>query len=42
MEALTTYVEIFQYYIAHNFASALQIGNNPTLLKEVNFLFLTG
>ncbi|MDP4093565.1 MAG: TetR/AcrR family transcriptional regulator, partial [Bacillota bacterium] len=27
-EALTTYIEIFQYYITHNFASALQISNN--------------
>lgn len=41
-EALTTYVEIFQYYITHNFASALQISNNTNLLKEVNFLFFNG
>jgi AcrR family transcriptional regulator len=41
-EALTTYVEIFQYYITHNFASALQISNNTDLLKEVNFLFFNG
>lgn len=41
-EALTTYIEIFQYYITHNFASALQISNDPNLLKEVNFLFFNG
>ncbi|MDP4093370.1 MAG: hypothetical protein Q8920_08415, partial [Bacillota bacterium] len=41
-EALTTYIEIFQYYITHNFASALQISNNAVLLKEVNFLFFNG
>lgn len=41
-EALTTYVKIFQYYITHNFASALQISNNTDLLKEVNFLFFNG
>lgn len=41
-EALTTYVEIFQYYITHNFASTLQISNNTDLLKEVNFLFFNG
>lgn len=41
-EALTTYIEIFQYFITHNFASALQISNNADLLKEVNFLFFNG
>lgn len=41
-EALTTYIEIFQYYITHNFASALQISNNTDLLKEVYFLFFNG
>lgn len=41
-EALTAYIEIFQYYITHNFASALQISNNADLLKEVNFLFFNG
>jgi AcrR family transcriptional regulator len=41
-EALTAYIEIFQYYITHNFASALQISNNANLLKEVNFLFFNG
>jgi AcrR family transcriptional regulator len=41
-EALNSYIEIFQYYITHNFASALQISNNADLLKEVNFLFFNG
>lgn len=41
-KALTTYFEIFQYYITHNFASALQISNSTDLLKEVNFLFFNG
>lgn len=41
-DALTRYIEIFQYYISHNFASALQISNNADLLKEVNFLFFNG
>jgi Transcriptional regulator len=41
-EALARYIEIFQYYITHNFASALQISNNTDLLKEVNFLFFNG
>lgn len=41
-EALTVYFEIFQYYITHNFASALQISSNTDLLKEVNFLFFNG
>lgn len=41
-EALTTYIKIFQYYITHNFASALQISNNENLLKEVNLLFFNG
>lgn len=41
-DALTRYIEIFQYYITHNFASALQISSNANLLKEVNFLFFNG
>lgn len=41
-EALTVYFEIFQYYITHNFASALQISSNTDLLKEVNYLFFNG
>ena len=41
-EALATYIEVFQYFITHNFASALQISNNTALLKEVNFLFVNG
>lgn len=41
-EALTTYIEIFQFYITHNFASALQISSNPSLLQEVYFMFFNG
>lgn len=41
-EALTCYIEIFQYYITHNFSSALEISSHDDLLKEVNFLFFNG
>jgi hypothetical protein len=41
-EAITTYFEVFQYYLTHDFASALQIGGNPQLLKELYFLFFNG
>lgn len=41
-EGLTAYFEIFQYYITHNFSSALQISHNTELLKEVYFLFFNG
>ncbi len=41
-EALTSYIEIFQYYITHNFSSALQISANADLLKEIYYLFFNG
>jgi AcrR family transcriptional regulator len=41
-KALTTYIEIFQFFITHNFASALEISSNVSLLEEVNFLFFNG
>lgn len=41
-EALMTYIEVFQYYISNNFASALEISKNTDLLKEINCLFFNG
>ncbi|MPM08372.1 HTH-type transcriptional regulator BetI [bioreactor metagenome] len=41
-EALTTYFKIFQFYITNNLSSALQIGSNDMLLKEIYFLFFNG
>jgi AcrR family transcriptional regulator len=41
-KAITTYIEVFQYYLTHNFASSLQIGSNQHLLKELYFLFFNG
>lgn len=41
-EALITYFKIFQYYITHDLSSALQIGSNDMLLKEIYSLFFNG
>lgn len=41
-DALATYIKIFQFYITHDFASALQLSNKGDLLKEVNYLFFNG
>jgi AcrR family transcriptional regulator len=41
-KSIITYIEIFQYYLTHNFTSALQLGYDTQLLSEVNFLFFNG
>lgn len=41
-KAITTYIEVFQYYLTHNFSSSLQIGGNQHLLTELYFLFFNG
>lgn len=41
-EALMKYIEVFQYYITNNFASAVEISNNMALLEEINYLFFNG
>lgn len=41
-EAISTYINIFQFYITHDFASALKLSNKADLLQEVNYLFFNG